>query len=133
MAKAFISPLAQSGMTEIADYIEIQLQNPASAHKLIRRFRDLIMSLEAFPEMGASLLILAISEGPYRYLLCGNYMIFYHISEASVLIDRVLYGRRDYISLLFPMKQKNKNSISTAFLQLISSACRSGSSLRELF
>lgn len=102
MAKVFISPLALSDMNEIADYIEIHLQNPASAHTLIRRFRDLIMSLELFPEMGAPLLTSAMSDCSYRYLVCGNYMVFYHISEESVLIDRVLYGRRDYMSLLFP-------------------------------
>lgn len=28
-------------------------------------------------------------------------MIFYHISMEAVHIDRILYGRRDYLSILF--------------------------------
>ena len=41
----------------------------------------------------------------YRYLVCGSYMVFYHISDSSVQIDRVLYGRRNYVSLLFDGEQ----------------------------
>ena len=37
----------------------------------------------------------------YRYLVCGNYMIFYHLDGGAVYIDRILYGRRDYLTLLF--------------------------------
>lgn len=28
-------------------------------------------------------------------------MIFYHISGETVWIDRILYGRRDYLAILF--------------------------------
>ena len=37
----------------------------------------------------------------YRRLVCGNYLAIYHIDCDAVHIDRVLYGRRDYLALLF--------------------------------
>ena len=40
-------------------------------------------------------------SAPYRFLVCGSYLIFYHIGGEAVYIDRVLYGRRDYLALLF--------------------------------
>ena len=51
--------------------------------------------------MGTALQINGKQNVPYRYLVCGSYLIFYHLSEDAVHIDRVLYGRRDYMALLF--------------------------------
>ena len=47
-----------------------------------------------------TILFLEESPIPYRYLLSGNYMSFYHIQGDSVIVDRVLYGRRDYLQIL---------------------------------
>ena len=41
------------------------------------------------------------SPAAYRYLVCGSYMVFYHIHIEEVMVDRILYGRRDYLSILF--------------------------------
>lgn len=40
-------------------------------------------------------------ESDYRFLVSGNYLIFYRAYGAEVYIDRVLYGRRDYLRILF--------------------------------
>jgi plasmid stabilization system protein ParE len=40
-------------------------------------------------------------SAPYRYVVCGSYLIFYHTADYAVHIDRVLYGRRDYMAILF--------------------------------
>ena len=60
--------------------------------------------MERFPEMGALLKAEENIVG-YRYLICGNYMVFYHISDSLVFVDRVLYGRRNYLSLLLGGEQ----------------------------
>ena len=39
--------------------------------------------------------------GEERFLVCDSYMIFYHSEKQEVTIDRVLYGRRDYLRVLF--------------------------------
>ena len=101
MAKVIFSLLARDDMTEIGDYINRELQNPTAARNQIRRFRETILPLCDFPEMGTPLPAPGRQDPVYRYLVCGNYLLFYHLSETSVLVDRVLYGRRDYTALLF--------------------------------
>ena len=101
MSDLVISPLAQADMREISDYISHELGNPEAALRLIRRFQENIMPLRAFPEMGSPLLVSGKQSAPYRYLVCSSYLIFYHADPDTVFIDRVLYGRRDYMALLF--------------------------------
>ena len=101
MAELFISPLAKADMEEIGDYISRELCNPEAALNMIRRFRSAIAPLRDLPQMGAPLLAPGKQGTLYRYLVCGSYLIFYHMDGTSVYIDRILYGRRDYLSLLF--------------------------------
>ena len=101
MAEVVISPLAKADMREIGDYIRRELKNPSAAIGLIRRFRTAINSLRDFPESGAPLLPPGKGRSPYRFLVCGNYLVFYHTDRTTVMVDRVLYGRRDYMALLF--------------------------------
>ena len=101
MTKVVISPLARMDMQGIGDYISRELRNPGAALRMIQRFRKTIEPLSRFPEMGSPLLAHGKQNAPYRFLVCGNYMIFYHVDHESVMIDRILYGRRDYMALLF--------------------------------
>ena len=101
MAKVEISPIARADLREIGDYISRELRNPNAALRVIQRFRKMVKPLAEFPEMGAPLLAAGKQSVPYRYLVCGSYLIFYHIGGEAVYIDRVLYGRRDYLALLF--------------------------------
>ncbi len=101
MAEVVLSPLAKADMQEIADYISLELHNPSAAGRLIRRFRKAIDSLRRFPASGAPLLAAGQQGDPYRYLVCGSYLIFYRIDCDTVRVDRVIYGRRDYMALLF--------------------------------
>ena len=101
MAKLIVSPLARADMREIGDYISSSLRNLDAALRMIRRFQEAMTSLQQFPEMGAPLLNAGKRSVPYRYLVCSSYMIFYHAADDIVHIDRVLYGRRDYLALLF--------------------------------
>lgn len=100
MAKLVFTPLARQDLVETGDYIANQLRNRTAARKLIRNIHAAVRVLEDFPCSGTPL------DAPgvhilYRYLICGHYMIFYHISGETVWIDRILYGRRDYLSILF--------------------------------
>ena len=63
--------------------------------------RKEISDLREFPESGAQLLPLGKERCPYRFLVCGNYLIFYHTDRITIMVDRVLYGRWDYLALLF--------------------------------
>ena len=43
---------------------------------------------------------LALAAKGYRYLAVKNYLVFYVVSGDTVQIRRILYGHRDYLSLL---------------------------------
>lgn len=98
--KVIMSPTARSELDETADYIANHLHNPAAASKLIRELRKAVLGLGSFPKMGTPLNA-QDSATDYRYLLCGSYMVFYHLEGESVHVDRILYGRRDYLALLY--------------------------------
>lgn len=100
MTKVVLSPEARQDLTEIGDYIAYKLRNKSAARRTLARIQEAVMSLSHFPESGTPLAF----SGPniaYRYLVSGSYMVFYHISENAVRIDRILYGRRDYLAILF--------------------------------
>ena len=62
---------------------------------------DAVDPLKNFAEMGAPLSSIAEIGTDYRFLVSGNYMVFYRVQGSDVYIDRVLYGRSDYMSVLF--------------------------------
>ena len=87
----------------IWDSIFFDLQNPEGAEHTITRILDAIDQLELFAESGAPLSSISDAGRDERFLVSGKYLIFYHIAynEHAVTIDRVLYGGRDYLRILF--------------------------------
>lgn len=100
MANIRFSPAARQDLLETSDYIASKLRNKRAAAALMKRLQAEVASLTQFPESDTPLSFPGISI-VYRYLVCGNYLIFYHLSEDTAHIDRILYGRRDYLSILF--------------------------------
>ena len=88
-------------MDDIWDYIVLELQNRSAAERVIDRIMDAVDPLKKFAEMGTPLSSIADVGTDYRFLVSGNYMVFYHVQGSDVYIDRVLYGRSDYMSVLF--------------------------------
>ena len=62
---------------------------------------DNIEKLREFSKMGTPLSSVTEIESDYRFLICGNYLVFYRVNGTEVSIDRILYGRRDYLRILF--------------------------------
>ena len=69
-------------MDDIWDYIVLELQNRSAAERVIDHIMNAVDPLKNFAEMGSPLSSIA-DEG------------------CDVYIDRVLYGRSDYMSSLF--------------------------------
>ena len=88
-------------MDEIWDYIAFELQNVSSAERVVGAIMDTVEQLEEFAESGALLSSIADVDSDYRFLVSGNYMVFYRVYESDVYVDRILYGRRDYLRILF--------------------------------
>ncbi len=103
------SPEAQNDLDEIWEYIPFELCNPQAAENTINKIMDTVDELENFSEIGTPLSSVTDIESDYRVLTSGNYMVFYRVNGQDVYIDRVLYGRRDYLRMLFPDLLQNDN------------------------
>ena len=101
MAELRVSPEAANDLREIRKYIAGQLDAPAAAQKLISRILQSMHKLVDFPKSGPALSSVLNVETDYRFQVCGNYLIFYRLEQQTVYIVRVLYGKGDYMKLLF--------------------------------
>lgn len=96
------SLLALKDLDEIWDYISNELMNPSAAENTVNGIMDMIEGLEGFPEAGSRLLFDNGLDSGYQFIIFKNYMAFYHIQAEGIYVDRVLYGKRDYMKVLFP-------------------------------
>ena len=99
--KIHYSSESRRDLDDIWDYIVSELQNRSAAERVINRIIDAVDPLKNFAEMGTPLSSIADVGTDYRFLVSGNYMVFYRIQGSDVYIDRVLYGRSNYINILF--------------------------------
>mgnify|MGYP000125142792 FL=1 len=99
--KIHYSPESRRDLDDIWDYIVSELQNRSAAERVIDRIMDAVDPLKNFAEMGTPLSSIVDVGTDYRFLVSGNYMVFYRVQGNDVYIDRVLYGRSDYMSVLF--------------------------------
>ena len=98
--KIHYSSESRRDLDDIWDYIVSELQNRTAAERVIGRIMDAVDQLQTFAEMGSPLSSIADMGTNYRFLVSGSYMVFYRVNGADVFIDRVLYGRRDYLRIL---------------------------------
>jgi len=108
MLKLRINPLATEDLIGIKDYITKELDNPTAAVKVVRKIIENYEKLKEFPLMGADLSAKVNIKTDYRYLVSGNYIIFYRTDDEFVYIYRILYAGRDYLKILFPNEIEDK-------------------------
>ena len=101
MNKIVLSPEARNDLAEIRDYIEQELESPDAALKTVAGITKRLRELEKHGKLGARLSAVTEVESEYRFLVCGNCRAFYRCEEDVVYVDRILYGRRDYMRVLF--------------------------------
>lgn len=110
MNKLLYSPEAINDLDEIWTYINNELHNPAAAQKIVSDTLDTIGKLQDFVELGPPLSSITEFESDYRFLVCGKHIVFYHVTGLDVHIDRILYGRCNYMSILFGTIQNDDDS-----------------------
>lgn len=96
----FYSPLARRDLDEMYDYIALELRNPSSAAETVNAIQNAAEALEEFPFVGSTVEGLPFMADEYRFLPVKNYIVFYRVTENRIFIDRILYKRRDYLTLL---------------------------------
>lgn len=101
MAEIRFSPEAITDLQQMKAYITEELCNEQAAIGMVAKITKRIRQLSDFPESGAPLSSIVDFETDYRFLACGNYTAFYRIENQTVNIIRVLYGRRNFMQILF--------------------------------
>ena len=101
MPEIRVSPAVLNDLKEIKSYIKNDLANPIAANNVVKRIIKDYSLLETTPLMGPSLSTKIHIETDFRFLVSGNYLIFYKVNENYVSIYRILYGRRDYLKIIF--------------------------------
>ena len=94
------SPEALQDLDDIGDYIAIELSNPQAALRILNNIIEDIALLANNPLMGANLSSITGIASDYRFLVVRKYLVFYRFNNGIILVDRILYGRRDYLSIL---------------------------------
>ena len=93
-----LSDEAQADLAGIKSYIAKDLENPSAALSTVRNITKDLRRLREHSLIGASLSSIADVESDYRFLVTGSYL---RVLDNDVYVDRVLYGRRDYLRILF--------------------------------
>lgn len=96
--KVKIYPAAKQDLLDIVDYLNTL--SPDAALRYYDLLTEEISGLSSMPERCPRPKDLALAAKGYRCLLVKNYLVFYVVDRDTVQIRRILYGRRDYSSLL---------------------------------
>ena len=99
--KIRVAPAALNDLKDIKSYIESDLLNPIAANHTIKRIIEDYSRLEFSPYMGTALSKKVPFDTDYRFIVSGNYLVFYKVDDEYISIYRILYGRRDYLKIIF--------------------------------
>ena len=101
MNNLHLSYEAQNDLADIKEYIAEDLENPQAAIATVSKITKAIRMLRDHALIGTPLSSVAEVDGEHRFLVSGNYMVFYRANGNDIYVDRVLYGRSDYLRTLF--------------------------------
>lgn len=100
------SPEALNDLQEIWRYISTNLSNPIAAENTVNGIIDCVDILKQFSKAGSTLNFSNGINSGYRFVQYKNYIAFYRISGNDVFVDRVIYGKSDYIKILLKDKSE---------------------------
>jgi len=100
--KASLSFEARHDLKNIQEYISEEKESPQTALRVIEKILDRIEDLLNLPNSGTLLSPKVNFPTNYRYVKSKGYLIFYRYENNQIFVDRIIHGKRDYISILFP-------------------------------
>lgn len=98
--EVFVTRAAQADLLEAVDYIERDRMNPQAADALLGEIDARLGALADFAERHPLIDDPVLRAWELRLTRVGNYLAFYRIDGARVNIVRILYARRDWLSIL---------------------------------
>jgi addiction module RelE/StbE family toxin len=90
--------IAEEDLTEIITFIATD--NVKAAEDLANKIEKNLQLVSLNPQLGKIPRDNDLKSLGYRYLIIGNYLIFYTIEKRTILIHRILHGARNYKLLL---------------------------------
>ena len=93
MMKLRINPVVAEDLRNIKEYIAED--NEEMAVKTIQDIYAQIENIQQFPHMGANLAKRVSFRTDYKYVICGNYVLLYKISDEYIEIFRVVNRYQD--------------------------------------
>jgi toxin ParE1/3/4 len=94
MRELIISPDAIQDFNDIADYF--LPRNVDAGERLFQQFNQRCQQLVNFPNSGRSY---ASLRPDLRGLSCAGYIIFYRVTDQSLIILRVINGRQNLLDI----------------------------------
>ena len=107
MPEVVFSAEAKRDIKDIQAYIGEDRGNPRTALKVIENILSRVEDLIQFPGTGTLLASKVKFQTNYRYVRSSGYLIFYRHEKNKILVDRIIHGLRDYISILDPNKSES--------------------------
>ena len=96
--QVLIYPKAESDLSDIRDYFENVLKT--TPNRLFGKILDHISFLETDPLLHPLVQDNVLKSKGYRFIPVDNFLVFYTVKETTVQIHRILFGRRQYTTLL---------------------------------
>jgi len=101
----FLSQPAELDLTEIFYHISAKLLAPQTAEHMIDTFHKEMQTLEVMPKRNPLVNDVFLANLGYRILPVKNYLVFYSVYDLptkEVNIERILYSKRNWQSILNP-------------------------------
>lgn len=97
-----VTQTAYEDLREAATYMRDRLCTPKSTSMFIDAFESTVANLSTFPEGRPPVSDYALAKQGYRWAPVGDFMLFYTVQRdtRTVMVERLLYGSRDWKSLL---------------------------------
>lgn len=97
-----ITEPAELDLREIYRYISVELQEPSIALSFIEKINEAIIGLENLPYRHELVIDEQLANQGIRKIPIEKYMIFFKIQEdeKKITVVRILYGKRDWLSLI---------------------------------
>ena len=91
---------ARQDLINIKKYIKYNLQEHNIAQKLIMKIKSEVEKLRNNPKIYTIIDDDIIKKLEIRKIIIDNYIVFYRINNESIQIVRIMYGRRNWMTLL---------------------------------
>ena len=95
-----ITKTARNDLIDAANYIEYSLKNPIAADNFLDAIEEHIDKLTVFPDKHPVVDDPVLASWGIRFIVVNNYMVFYIVDNSTVRVIRILYGKRNWVSIL---------------------------------